>query len=291
MRKLSLLVLLWLVAASALAQGPIRPHDAGPAAAPADPLPTNRVIVKFADTQRASIQETGALGRSVRSMGEHVGIELVFQSAISDALIVVAMPERPDVQEVGEIAARIAQMEGIEYAVPDFVRTSRAQPNDPFYSQYQWHYWEPVSSALWGAANLPLAWDITQGSAEVVVAILDSGLVAHQDISGKAVPGYDFVEEIIGGWDPGDWNLAGECGPGSPARPSSWHGTMVGGIVGAQTDNALGIAGVGWDTRVLPVRVLGRCGGTDSDVLRGIRWAAGLSRAFRTTPTRSGSST
>lgn len=57
---------------------------------------------------------------------------------------------------------------------------------------------------------------------------------------------------------------------------SSWHGTQVAGIVAAQANNGLGIAGVGGATRVLPVRVLGKCGGFDSDIIAGMRWAAGL---------------
>jgi serine protease len=76
--------------------------------------------------------------------------------------------------------------------------------------------------------------------------------------------------------DPGDFARRGECG-NSQFVASSWHGTQVAGIVGAATDNGLGIAGVGRDVMVLPVRVLGACGGTDSDIIAAMRWAAGLS--------------
>jgi serine protease len=59
-------------------------------------------------------------------------------------------------------------------------------------------------------------------------------------------------------------------------EPSSWHGTRVSGMLGALTDNAVGVAGLTWGPKILPVRVLGKCGGFDSDIIAGMRWAAGL---------------
>ena len=76
--------------------------------------------------------------------------------------------------------------------------------------------------------------------------------------------------------DEGDWVDAGDCGPGQPARSSSWHGTHVAGTVAANSDNGIGVAGVNWQAKLLGVRVLGRCGGTISDIADGVRWAAGL---------------
>ena len=60
------------------------------------------------------------------------------------------------------------------------------------------------------------------------------------------------------------------------AKNSSWHGTQVAGLIGAATDNGIGMASVGRKVMVLPVRVLGKCGGFDDDIIAGMRWAAGL---------------
>jgi serine protease len=109
----------------------------------------------------------------------------------------------------------------------------------------------------------------------------------HPDLAGKLLPGYDFISDTrysndgngrdADPGDAGDWTTAGYCGSGEPATSSSWHGTQVAGLIGAATDNGAGIAGSGWNVKVLPVRVLGRCGGEDSDIIAAMRWAAGLS--------------
>ena len=76
--------------------------------------------------------------------------------------------------------------------------------------------------------------------------------------------------------DPGDWVAASVCYSGSPALNSSWHGTHTAGTIGAASNNGQGVAGVNWNSKILPVRVLGRCGGYTSDIADGMRWAAGL---------------
>jgi serine protease len=172
-------------------------------------------------------------------------------------------------------------------------------PNDPQYATHQWHYHPPVPGT-YGAnrvpgtygANLPAAWDITTGSSDVVVAVLDTGKLDHVDLVDRYVPGYDFISvPLIANdgdgrdpdpSDPGDWVTTLEStSPGTPlygcrASYSSWHGTHVAGTIGASTDNGVGVAGVDWAARILPVRVLGKCGGYSSDIADGIRWAAGL---------------
>jgi serine protease len=77
--------------------------------------------------------------------------------------------------------------------------------------------------------------------------------------------------------DPGDWVETNNavCGDGS-FYPSNWHGTHVAGIVGALTNNALGVSGVAWQVSILPVRALGTCGGLTSDIIDAMRWSVGL---------------
>ncbi|MEO7773683.1 MAG: S8 family serine peptidase, partial [Steroidobacteraceae bacterium] len=155
---------------------------------------------------------------------------------------------------------------------PDFV------PNDPSYTN-QWHYYEPT-----GGINLPAAWDQSTG-AGVVVAVIDTGITTHPDLDANIVAGYDFISDDKtardgDGYDPdpadqGDWVTADYCDLGSPAQDSTWHGTHVAGTVAAVSNNAKGVAGVAFNAKVMPLRVLGRCGGSTSDIANAIVWAAG----------------
>jgi serine protease len=124
---------------------------------------------------------------------------------------------------------------------------------------------------------------MTQGSDDVVVAVVDTGVrFDHPDLKrvsagGRLLDGYDFISElgIAGDGDGRDTN-ASDPGDWCDGEASSWHGTRVAGIVGALTDNAIGVAGTTWRGRILPVRGLGKCGGTDSDLIAGMLWAAGI---------------
>ncbi|HWJ35773.1 MAG TPA: S8 family peptidase [Steroidobacteraceae bacterium] len=166
------------------------------------------------------------------------------------------------------------------------------------------------------ATDAVSAWTITTGSTGTVIADVDTGVrFDHPDLlragfGGRLLPGYDFVDQdyspttgsALGtylaandgdGWDPdpsdpGDWistadetNVlfpASTCGSstGGPTD-SSWHGTRVMGLLGALTNNSVGIAGMTWNPYLLPVRSLGKCGGYDSDIIAGMQWAAGMS--------------
>ncbi len=134
--------------------------------------------------------------------------------------------------------------------------------------------------------NLLPAWSITTGAATTVVAVIDTGIRNHADLAGRTVPGYDFISDMFVAndgngrdadpADPGDWTANNACFAGWQAENSSWHGTHVAGTIGAASNNSSGVAGVNWQAKVLPVRVLGRCGGSLSDIVDGTRWAAGL---------------
>ncbi|MGH8796460.1 MAG: S8 family peptidase, partial [Caldimonas sp.] len=152
------------------------------------------------------------------------------------------------------------------------------------------------------AIDAQTAWDITIGSSSTVVAVLDTGVrFDHADFKtvadgGNLLSGYDMVSEDAPGVfvtagdgdgrdadasDPGDFVTAGDVGHGCTSddigASSSWHGTETIGLIGAVTDNSAGIASVGRNVLVLPVRVLGKCGGNDSDIIAAMLWAAGLS--------------
>ncbi len=180
----------------------------------------------------------------------------------------------------------------VEYAVADERRWPHAVPADPLFAD-QW-YFQSVEIA---ATRAEQAWDVTVGSNATVVAVLDTGVrFEHPDLlrlaqAGKLLDGFDFVSQTpfandgdgrdADASDPGDWVTAAETqqAPFTTVRvqqQSSWHGTRVSSLIGALTNNAEGMAGTGWNTLILPVRVLGKCGGIDSDIIAGMRWAAGI---------------
>ncbi|WP_440225744.1 S8 family serine peptidase [Dokdonella sp. MW10] len=150
-------------------------------------------------------------------------------------------------------------------------------PNDTNYAS-QWDLFEAT-----GGQNQPSAWDIATG-AGIRVAVIDTGIVPHTDLAGQTVGGYDFISSSTEARDgngrdanpndEGDWFNSTECGTGY-ASNSSWHGTHVTGTIAALTNNASGIAGVAFGSKVVPVRVLGRCGGSTSDIVDAIVWSSG----------------
>ncbi len=191
-----------------------------------------------------------------------------------------------------ETVEALKQQPGVKYAQPNYIYQITATPNDPGYP-LQWHYFNNGSGSgqAPGGINLPKVWQDNQGDPSVVVAVIDTGILKnHPDISGSSnmLSGYDMISDSFtandgngrdsDASDSGDAIAADECYPGSPAMPSSWHGSHVAGTIGVgKSNNNSGVAGVNWQVKVLPVRVLGKCGGTMADINDAIRWAAGIS--------------
>lgn len=169
---------------------------------------------------------------------------------------------------------QLAAMPGVEYVEPDLIMRTALTPNDPSYSQ-QWGFFDADAGIR---ANT--AWDVATGTG-VIVAVIDTGIVPHPDLDANMVAGYDFISNTTtandGGGrdsnpaDPGDWTT-GQCGQ---ASGSSWHGTHVAGTVAARTNNGVGVAGTAFNSRVMPIRALGTCGGSTSDIADSITWASG----------------
>ncbi|RZQ54002.1 peptidase S8 [Pseudoalteromonas phenolica] len=180
--------------------------------------------------------------------------------------------------EANALMQEIAASGNVEYIEIDQMLQPTATPSDPRYSD-QWHYFENAAGI-----NAPAAWDNATG-AGVTVAVLDTGYRPHADLNANLLPGYDMISNLSvandGGGrdsdarDPGDAVSANECGYTHSARSSSWHGTHVAGTVAAVANNGEGVVGVAYDSKVVPVRVLGKCGGLTSDIADGIIWAAG----------------
>ena len=173
---------------------------------------------------------------------------------------------------------KLRQDKTIEYAEPNYIQKSTAVPDDSYYD-LQWHY--PL-------INLPQAWDYTTGDANVIVAVVDTGVfLTHPDLAANLVSGYDFVSSTSISND-GDGIDNNPDDPGDNLTPgySSFHGTHVAGTIAAVSNNNSGVAGVAQTISLMPVRVLGLGGGTSYDVTQGILYAAGLANDSGTTPTQ-----
>lgn len=261
-----------------------------PAAPPAAAEFTDRLIVKYRDPALARAARLEA-GR-VRELSASAGVALAHVRPMSGSGQVFRLPKRMSLEDAKAIAAQLSADPRVEYAAPDRRMHRTTLPNDPRYAD-QWHYKSPDAPDNEVAGiNLPLAWDITTGSDGVVVGVIDTGIVDHADLQGRVLPGYNFISEpdtagngvgrSADASDLGDWVSSEESSDpssilyGCPVEPSSWHGTHVAGTIAASSNNGSGVAGINWSAKILPVRVLGKCGGYTSDIIDGIRWAAGL---------------
>lgn len=281
-----------LLALLALALAPCIGYTASAA-----PESYDRLIIKW----RNAPQDALAEARKERGLGERMGQTLARTQRIGGRLAVLQLDRTLSGAELNATLASLRADPEIEFVEPDRrVHAHAFAPSDPLFAG-QW-YLQSVQPA---AIRADTAWDTTHGAATVVVAVVDTGVrFEHPDLAGKLLPGYDFVSgesntsfavaNDNNGWDPdpsdpGDFLTAtdlanppfrGEdCGGGpnlDQPTGSSWHGTRVSGMIAANTDNALGIAGAGFNVRILPVRVLGKCGGNNSDVIAGMYWAAGM---------------
>lgn len=237
------------------------------------------LIIKFRDNARSPVAAKAAV-QGFRAMGEARGHRVAFDREGAFGVRVIRMQERQSVSAMQRLARDIqasdASIESIE--VDHIVRASFI-PNDTRWTD-QWDMADPI-----GGINAPKAWDISKGFGQRV-AVLDTGVLPHADIAANLLPGYDLINNATsaqdGGGrdsdasDPGDWAAAGVCGTNKPAQNSSWHGTHVAGTIAAVGNNSNGISGVAPQAKIVPVRVLGRCGtGAESDVADGIVWAVG----------------
>ncbi|MFG6468766.1 S8 family peptidase [Roseateles sp. BYS87W] len=253
---------------------------------------TDRLIVSYRDAAQADAKDTGVM----RAMAVAPAALSTRLSALNAALALRGAQARLVRQSGtgahiykldkalthGELERLASDLKAgdanIAYAEPDRKMYPLMTPNDSSYTS-QWDLYETT-----GGIRAPAAWDLATGTG-VVVAVLDTGIRPHADLSGQTVAGYDMINDAATAndgttrdsdpSDPGDWTAAGECGTGSAASNSSWHGTHVAGTIAAKTNNAAGIAGIAFNAKIQPVRVLGKCGGYTSDIADGMIWASG----------------
>ncbi|WP_369934198.1 S8 family peptidase [Xanthomonas tesorieronis] len=274
--------------------------------APADAQTSSRIVVRYnAGTAAASDRSAklSAVQSAVTraSLGGSNGISRAAAASVRAEYVrtlgvgadLIRLSGKLSKADVDKVVAEIAADPAVKYAQVD-VKLQRTElpkaaleqpqlvPNDPLYAQYQWH----LSSAT-GGINSPAAWDVSKGDG-VVVAVLDTGILPnHPDVAVNLLQGYDFISDaetsrrptddrVPGALDYGDWvENDNECYAGSTAEDSSWHGSHVAGTIAEATNNGIGMAGVAPNATVLPVRVLGKCGGYLSDIADAITWASG----------------
>jgi serine protease len=207
-----------------------------------------------------------------------IGAPLAHERRIGGIDVLTLMTAEPQ-PKLAAMAGALAALPVVQYAdAVRRVKVARA-PNDPLLAQ-QWALTDPVSGI-----GAEAAWGVETGLPDLTIAVIDTGILPHPDLDDRVLPGYDFISDPASardgdGRDPdptdeGDWHDAGEC-DGMPAEATFWHGTFVAGLIGASADNGIGIAGLNWHSRILPVRALGKCGGTMDDVLAAMMWAAGV---------------
>jgi len=303
MTMLSIVILVLLIASlfvfpSVGGNGGVRAQDFHPTgsesslSAEAQSVPVDQIIVKYKSSANLVEAEAAQTSAQMRRLSEAAGVTLAYFRPMSGDAHVLRLPARMSVPQALEIAAKLAALPEVEFAEPDYMMQPIGNPaqgiflttNDPQYGN-QWHYFAPGAGHY--GVNAPAAWDITTGSASIYSAVIDTGILDHTDLSGRWIGGYDFISDTAtandGGGrdadphDPGDWVTANECGYSHLAENSSWHGTHVAGTIGAASNNGVGVAGLNWVSKVVPLRVLGKCGGYTSDIADAMRWAAGLS--------------
>ena len=297
--------LIWLLVAGACslaAAAELGPRLRPPSAPGEDPNGA-RVIVKYKALGALMQAQSAAVHRAPQlaaTMSARLGLALTDGRVIGPRLQVLHGDRS---LSSAALATRLAADADVEYAVPDRRRWAMAVPNDPLYAANasaalaagQWYLRAPDSTFV-SAIDAVGAWSLSTGSANLVVADIDTGVLpGHPDLANKLVAGYDFITDVATAGDgngrdpdptdPGDWTTAGECGAGITATTSSWHGTQTSSLIGAQTGNAIGMASVGHDVKVQEARVLGKCGGYDSDIQAAMLWAGGLSNIPYANPT------
>lgn len=244
----------------------------------------DRFIVGYNDSQMMRASSEEIRNNVLREAGETVGTQADELRKMYDGSSVVVTDRGLDAQAAADFMNKIQERPDVAFVQVDYWNEPHATRNDTRYKE-QW----PLNDATWGA-DLEPAWDLGFDGKGVTVGVVDTGITEHSDLQKNVdiSAGYDFITSTTksrdndgrdaDAHDMGDWKLAGECGNGKPEKDanSTWHGTHVAGIIGATANNNKGVSGVAAEATVVPVRALGKCGGTTSDIIDGMAYAGGL---------------
>lgn len=266
----------------------------------ATPTPMRWVINMGNQTQGTA--PAGMLQTLQNTLGVPVSMVRPLLQPNSYLVEMQSLPVLGSLQTPQAIRAALQALPGVRFASPDIQlqRTAVPAPNDGAYAVNQASY---MHTGAYASLRMQDVWEQTRGSSNVVIAVLDSGvLFENPELKGRLLPGYDFVSRVTPPTgtqengtvvdsgsndgngrdpdpsDPGDAPPPGfNCPDGSTT--SSWHGTTVASVAAAQSNNGQFLAGMDWNAKVLPVRVSGRCGiATSSDIVDAFYWATGSGR-------------
>ena len=215
---------------------------------PPSPSPTAEIERVFSDDYVADEVLVGITSRNPSS-------DLLQFLESHGAEVIAELPElgvlqiRVPAGQVLWFVTNLGELPGVAYAEPNYyIQMVDTIPSDPGWA----NQYGPA------AIRAPQGWDLSTGSAAVTIAILDTGVdLGHPDVAGKIVPGYDFVNND------------------AVPQDDNGHGTHVAGIAAALANNGIGIAGISWGARLMPVKVLNAGGsGTYANAAAGVVWAA-----------------
>ncbi|WP_143711642.1 S8 family serine peptidase [Paenarthrobacter aurescens] len=244
---------------------------------PALEIATDQFIVGLRE-DNAGAQAAETAGNAVSQAATKLGVLATNLRESATGGHIVKLDEALPADEAEVFLDALRSDPAVEYAEPDAIMQTAADPNDGLYS-LQWDLWEDFAGL-----RAPGAWEYNRGQG-VVVAVVDTGITSHFELDGNVLPGYDMISSSQAArdgdgrdadpTDEGDWISANQCYWGSPQGVSSWHGTHVAGTVAAISGNGKGVTGVAPEAKILPLRALGACGGYTSDIADSIVWAAG----------------
>ncbi len=259
---------------------------------------SSRLIIGMSDKTLAQNPQLAAA-----NLSQEIGLPIKFIRAMSGASMVVSI-NHPALTKA-QIHAQLLQLPSVKDVSNDALTRVTSVDDPRFDEQWQLHAPDKYRASL----DLVETWNITHGSSDIVIAVVDTGIdYNHPDLAGRILPGYDFVSRLSLSVDEGvhvpdeleylrshdgDGRDSDASDPGDSVSEdslaqfnefdidcyvsnSSWHGTAMASIIAANPNDGVGIAGIDWHAKILPVRAIGKCGGHRSDMLDAIRWAAGV---------------
>ncbi len=284
-RRHRVIVLVLTLAASSILSG--QPGHAGPSVPPPVLGEMDRQGHAFSQDSDAiivTVKNAGAdavvVARDAVERAAGPSAAVLAVTAITTDTVSVRLDRTLDPEESADLAALVEDAAGIAAADPSATFTPATK--DTYYG-FLWNLNGSLDSGF--GVDAAGAWAYTTGSGEVI-GVVDTGITAHKDLTGSAtrtwggnvVKGYDFVSDRAAAGDGSGWD-ANPADPGDYCAgywQSSWHGTHVAGTAVAVGGNKRGVVGVAPKAKVQALRAMGRCGGSEADIVAAIRWGAGL---------------
>lgn len=248
---------------------------------------TDTVLITFKRSQDDPAQTSTELLEG--TVAQVAGAQISEATPITGKTVAITLDRSITADQAARIGAKAEALAEVRAAEPAAIFT--ASTSDTYYP-YLWNLSSTNGSNY--SINAPGSWARTKGKG-AIVGVVDTGITPHSDLSGSStritggglIAGYDFISDSTAagdstGADSNPTDVGDFCGNGT----LSWHGTHVTGTIVAIKSNSKGIVGAAPSAKVQPLRVLGRCGGTEQDVIAAIRWGAGLPVAgLATNPT------